>query len=156
MSEELERVRREALEREKQLEEIAEREFEEREKAHKKLSEVILKGVEYSEIITVIGTDKKDHKVRVYAISDRQYRRIVEESGISPKLLLDRNEILSHLKFAEVAASVATKDPEICDSIKPLESFKILRKVIEISDFPFPAPSNVQPDQREQESGGLG
>jgi len=154
MSESLEKERREVLERAEKIEEVAEQEFAARESAHKKLSEILLKGPEYSEVITVKGIDNKDHKVRVYAIADYAYRQIVDESGISPKLLLDRNEILSHMKFAQCAAAVATKDPDICKVIKPLEAFKILRKTLEISDFPFRAAENVQQDQREPKPGG--
>jgi len=123
---------------EKRKETLERREF------HKKLSEIILAGTEYFETVTVKGIDGKDYEVPVYALSDEQYRQAIESSGVNPKSLVDRTEILSHMKLAQAIAPIATRDPDICKVIKPAQSFMILEKVLAISDFPFRATSDIR------------
>jgi len=116
----------------------------ERRELHKKLSEIVLAGTEYSETVVVKGIDGKEYEVNVYALSDEQYKQAIEASGVNPKSLVDRTEILSHMKLAQAIAPIATRDPEICKVIKPAQSFKILEKVLEISDFPFRSPPDIR------------
>ena len=119
----------------------------ERRETHKRLSEIILAGTEYSEPLTVKTVDGKEYEVTVYALSDQQYRKALEETGVQPQDLMDRNRLLEHMKLAQIVAAMATKDPGICSVIKPVESFKILEKVLKISDIPFRPP----PDLREKQ-----
>jgi len=113
----------------------------ERREQHKKLSEIILAGTEYSETVVVKGIDNQDHEVTVYALSDEDYRKAIKIAGMESKDLLDRNAVLAHWGLANAIAPIATKDPDICKVIKPAQSFKILEKVIDISDFPFRGPA---------------
>jgi len=115
-----------------------------RREAHKKLSEIIVAGTEYSETIVVKGIDNQDHEVTVYAVNDEDYRKAIKMAGMESKDLLDRNAVLAHWGLANAIAPIATRDPDICKVIKPAQSFKILEKVIAISDFPFRAPTDVR------------
>jgi len=126
------------------LEENEKKAILERREAHRKLSEIILAGTEYSEKVVVKGIDGKDYEVTVYAVSDEDYRRAIKIAGMDSKELLDRNAVLAHWGLANALAPIATRDPEICKVIKPAQSFRILEKVIAISDFPFRAPTNVR------------
>lgn len=119
----------------------------ERREAHRKLSERIAAGTEYSETVVVKGIDNQDHEVTVYAVNDEDYQKAIRISGMESKDLLDRNAVLAHWGLAIAIAPIATRDPNICKFIKPAQSFKILEKVIEISDFPFRAPTVVRPEQ---------
>jgi len=129
---------------EKQVSEEKRREILERREAHRKLSERIVAGTEYSETIVVKGIDKQDHEVTVYAVSDEDYRKAIKIAGMESKDLLDRSAVLAHWGLANAIAPIATRDPDICKVIKPAQSFKILEKVIEMSDFPFRAPTDIR------------
>ena len=115
----------------------------ERRAENRRLSEIILAGTEYSESVTVKGVDGKDYDMQVHALSDEEYRSAIEAAGLSSKDLMDRGEVLAHWKLAQAIAPIATRDPNICKALKPAQTFKILEKVIQISDFPFRAPTNI-------------
>ena len=119
----------------------------ERREAHRKLSEIILAGTEYSETVVVKGIDGKDHEIQVHALSDEEYRSAIEKAGLSSQAMMDRTEVLGHWKLAQAIAPIATRDPDICKVLKPAQSFKILEKVIAISDFSFRAPTGVRREQ---------
>jgi len=108
---------------------------------HRKLSEIILAGTEYSETVEVVALDGEKYEVRVYALSDEQYRSAVEKAGLSSKQMMDKEEILGHWKLAQTIAPIATRDPGICSALKPAQTFRILEKVLKISDFPFRGPA---------------
>jgi len=129
------------------LEEDEKKAILERREAHRKLSEIILAGTEYSEKVVVKGIDGKDYEVTVHALSDEQYRQAAEAAGMSSKDMIDRSAVLAHWKLAQAIAPIATRDPDICKVLKPAQSFKILEKVIAISDFPFRAPTDVRQEQ---------
>jgi len=126
------------------LEEDEKRKILERREVHRKLSEIILAGTEYSEQVTVKCIDGKEYEVTVYALSDEQYRQAVEAAGLSSKQMMDREEVLAHWKVAQAIAPIATRDAEICKVLKPAQVFKILQKVIDISDFPFRVPTDIR------------
>jgi len=142
--EKIDKERSEALKRMGALAETAQATAEERSEVHKKLSERILAGTEYFEIVTVKGVDRKDHEIAVYALSDEEYRNAVVAAGLSSKDMMDREAVLAHWKLAQAIAPIATRDPNICKNIMPAQTFRILEKVIAISDFPFREPTDIR------------
>jgi len=116
----------------------------ERREAHKKLSEIIAAGTAHCEPVTVKGMDGQDHEVDVYALSDEQFKRAIRNAGVNPRDLETRENLMQHIEFAQAVAPIATRDPDICKVIKPAESFAILKKVLDISDFPFRANADIR------------
>jgi hypothetical protein len=100
---------------------------------HKRLSEMIPAGTEYSELVTVQGTDKKEHAVKVYPLSDQALNEVLTASGAELKDIGNREKIVSNLKLLQLVAVKATKDPEICKVLMPLQSLPIALKAFEIS-----------------------
>ena len=100
---------------------------------HKRLSEMIPLGTEYSETVTVLGIDKKDHAVKVYPLSDQALRDVLVEAGAELADIGDRKKVVSNLKLLQLVATKATRDPEICKYLMPLQSLPIALKAFELS-----------------------
>jgi hypothetical protein len=100
---------------------------------HKRLSEMIPAGTEYSEVVTVQGTDKKEHAVKVYPLSDQALNEVLMASGAELKDIGNREKIVSNLKLLQLVAVKATKDPDICTVLMPLQSLPIALKAFELS-----------------------
>ena len=100
---------------------------------HKRLSEMITSGTEYSEIVTVLGTDKKEHAVKVYPLSDQALKDVLMEAGAELADIGDRTKVVSNLKLLQLVAVKATKDPDICKYLMPLQSLPIALKAFELS-----------------------
>jgi hypothetical protein len=113
---------------------------------HKRLSEMIPAGTEYSEIVTVQGTDKKEHSVIVYPLSDQALNEVLTASGAELADIGNREKVVSNLKLLQLVAVKATKDPDICKVLMPLQSLPIALKAFELSGLtegpkPESAPS---------------
>jgi len=100
---------------------------------HKRLSEMITLGTEYSETVTVQGTDKKDHAVQVYPLSDKALKDVLMEAGAELADIGDRKKVVSNLKLLQLVAVKATRDPDICKVLMPLQSLPIALKAFELS-----------------------
>jgi hypothetical protein len=100
---------------------------------HKRLSEMIPAGTEYSEIVTVQGTDKKEHSVIVYPLSDQALNEVLTASGAELADIGNREKVVSNLKLLQLVAVKATKDPDICKVLMPLQSLPIALKAFELS-----------------------
>jgi riboflavin biosynthesis pyrimidine reductase len=100
---------------------------------HKRLSEMIPAGTEYSETVTVLGIDKKDHAVKVHPLSDQALKEVLVEAGAELSDIGDRKKIVSNLKLLQLVAGKATGDPEICKFLMPLQSLPIALKAFELS-----------------------
>ncbi len=100
---------------------------------HKRLSEMITLGTEYSEIVTVLGTDKKEHAVNVYPLSDQALKDVLVEAGAELADIGNREKVVSNLKLLQVVAVKATRDPDICKFLMPLQSLPIALKAFELS-----------------------
>jgi hypothetical protein len=100
---------------------------------HKRLSEMIPAGIEYSEMVTVQGTDKKAHTVQVYPLSDQALKEVLMEAGADLGDIGDRGKLVSNLKLLQLVAVKATKDPDICKVLMPLQSLPIALKAFELS-----------------------
>ncbi len=100
---------------------------------HKRLSEMITLGTEYSETVTVQGTDKKEHAVKVYPLSDEALKDVLLEAGAELADIGNRQKVTSNLKLLQLVAVKATKDPDICKVLMPLQSLPIALKAFELS-----------------------
>jgi len=100
---------------------------------HKRLSEMIPLGTEYSELVTVQGIDKKDHAVKVYPLSDQALNEVLTTSGADLADIGKREKVVSNLKLLQLVAVKATKDPHICEFLMPLQSLPIALKAFELS-----------------------
>jgi hypothetical protein len=100
---------------------------------HKRLSEMIPLGTEYSESVTVRGIDNKDHAVMVYPLSDKALNEVLTASGAELADIGKREKIVSNLKLLQLVAVKATKDPNICEFLMPLQSLPIALKAFELS-----------------------
>jgi len=100
---------------------------------HKRLSEMIPSGTEYSETVTVLGIDKKEHIVKVYPLSDQALNEILSETGVELADIGNRKKIVSNLKLLQLVASKATHDRDICSYLMPLQSLPIALKTFELS-----------------------
>jgi hypothetical protein len=100
---------------------------------HKRLSEIIVLGTEYSEIVSVQGIDKKNHDVKVYPLSDQALKDVLMEAGAELADIGDRKKVVSNLKLLQLVAVKATRDPDICKYLMPLQSLPIALKAFELS-----------------------
>jgi hypothetical protein len=100
---------------------------------HKRLSEMIPLGTEYSELVTVQGIDKKEHTVKVYPLSDKALAEVLTASGAELADIGNRAKVVSNLKLLQLVAVKATKDPDICSYLMPLQSLPIALKAFELS-----------------------
>jgi hypothetical protein len=100
---------------------------------HKRLSEMIPLGTEYSETVIVLGTDKKEHAVNVYPLSDQALRDVLVEAGAELADIGNREKVVSNLKLLQLVATKATHDRDICSYLMPLQSLPIALKAFELS-----------------------
>ena len=100
---------------------------------HKRLSEMIALGTEYSEIVRVQGIDKKNHEVKVYPLSDQALKDVLIEAGAELADIGDRKKVVSNLKLLQLVAVKATRDLDICKFLMPLQSLPIALKAFELS-----------------------
>jgi len=100
---------------------------------HKRLSEMIPAGTEYSELVTVVGVDKRQHAVKVYPLSDKALNEVLTASGAELADIGKREKVVSNLKLLQLVAVKATKDPNICEFLMPLQSLPIALKAFELS-----------------------
>ena len=90
-------------------------------------------GTEYSETVTVLGTDKKEHAVKVYPLSDQALKDVLTEAGAELADIGNREKVVSNLKLLQLVASRATHDQHICSYLMPLQSLPIALKAFELS-----------------------
>jgi len=100
---------------------------------HKRLSEMIPSGTEYSETVIVLGIDKRDHAVKVYPLSDQALRDVLVDAGAELADIGDRKKVVSNLKLLQLVATKATHDRDICSYLMPLRSLPIALKAFELS-----------------------
>jgi hypothetical protein len=100
---------------------------------HKRLGDMIEQGTAYFEIVTVKGIDKKDHDVRVYPLSDQALKDVLTQTGAELTDIGNRDKLLSNLKLLQLVAAKATRDPNICNVLMPLQSLPIALKAFELS-----------------------
>jgi len=143
LGEKVDKERSEALKRMENLAATAQVSAEEKTATNRKLSEMILTGTEYFETVTVKALDGKEYNVKVHALNDEELREAIEKTGVDFKDLMNQSNptIIGHWKLAQAIAPMATRDPQVCKALKPAESLKILKKVFEMSDLPFRAPT---------------
>ena len=57
------------------------REIQEIREAHEPLAQIVVKGTEYHEPVTVKTVDKKEHSVEVYALSEKDLIEAFQSAG---------------------------------------------------------------------------
>ena len=101
----------------------------------------IEQGTRYHETVKVYGTDRQEHDVEVYALSDDQFREAFEAAGVDPRDIGNRDKLTQNLKFVAAVAKLATGDPTITANVLPNEPAKIMLKAFEVSKL---TPAKVE------------
>jgi hypothetical protein len=109
------------------------REIQEIREAHDRIAQIVVKGTEYHEPVTVKTVDKKEHSVEVYALSEKDLIEAFQSSGQDLKDIGNPDKLLSNLKLMSELAARATRQPEIGKMLLPLQSAPIAVKALELS-----------------------
>ena len=120
-------------ERRKEIQEIRE--------AHERIAQIVVKGAEYHESVTVKTVDMKDHALEVYALSEKDLIEAFQSSGQDLKDIGDQDKLMSNLKLMGELAARATRIPEIGKILLPLQSAPIAVKALELSGLTTGAKS---------------
>jgi hypothetical protein len=109
------------------------REIQEIREAHERIAQIVVKGTEYHEPVTVKTVDKKEHSVEVYALSEKDLIEAFQSSGQDVKDIGNPDKLMSNLKLMSELAARATRQPEIGKILLPLQSAPIAVKALELS-----------------------
>jgi hypothetical protein len=109
------------------------REIQEIREAHERIAQIVVKGTEYHEPVTVKTVDKKEHAVEVYALSEKDLIEAFQSAGADLKDIGNQDKLISNLKLMSEVAARATRQPDIGKILLPLQSAPIAVKALEIS-----------------------
>jgi hypothetical protein len=109
------------------------REVQEIRDAHERIAQIVVKGTEYHEPVTVKTVDKKEHAIEVYALSEKDLIEAFESSGQDLKDIGNQDKLISNMKLMSEVAARATRQPDIGKILLPLQSAPIALKALEIS-----------------------
>jgi hypothetical protein len=109
------------------------REIQEVRDAHERIAQIVVKGTEYHEPVTVRTVDKKEHAIEVYALSEKDLIEAFQCAGQDLKDIGNPDKLISNLKLMSEVAARATRQPEIGKILLPLQSAPIALKALEIS-----------------------
>jgi hypothetical protein len=109
------------------------REIQEIRDAHERIAQIVVKGTEYHEPVTVKTVDKKEHAIEVYALSEKDLIEAFESSGQDLKDIGNQDKLISNMKLMSEVAARATRQPDIGKILLPLQSAPIALKALEIS-----------------------
>ena len=100
---------------------------------HKRLSEIIVRGTDYHETVTVRGIDGKEYPVEVHALTDREFVNACANADIHTSKDGTSVDLGSNMKLLAAVAAVVTQDPKIAEVLAPFETAKIGKRVLELS-----------------------
>jgi len=118
---------------------------------NQKISVKIEQGTRYHETVKVYGTDRAEHDIEVYALSDDQFREAFENAGVDPADIGNPGKLIQNMKFMGAIARLATGDPAITANVLPNEPAKIMMKVFEISKLSSGKVESFQPGDIQPE-----
>jgi hypothetical protein len=101
--------------------------------ANRKLSEIIQAGTQYHESLRMKLIDGQEHDVQVYALSENEFRMLLEEFGVDLKDFGDREKLTENMKLAEKLARIATGQDDIGQLVMGNGCMDIMMKCFEIS-----------------------
>jgi len=98
--------------------------------AHKRLSDVIVRGTDYHETVKVRGIDGQESEIEVRPVNDEEFCTAAQTAGIPVRPEVDFG---SNLKLLAALAALVSGDPKLGKVLIPLETSKIGAKVLELS-----------------------
>jgi hypothetical protein len=109
------------------------REIQEIREAHERIAQIVVKGTEYHEPVTIETIDKKEHSIEVYALSEKDLIEAFQAAGADLKDIGNQDKLISNMKLMSEVAARATRQPEIGKILLPLQSAPIAVKALELS-----------------------
>jgi hypothetical protein len=109
------------------------REIQEIRDAHERIAQIVVKGTEYHEPVTVQTIDRKEHSIEVYALSEKDLIEAFQSAGQDLKEIGNQDKLISNMKLMSEVAARATRQPDIGKILLPLQSAPIALKALEIS-----------------------
>ena len=103
---------------------------------NKRTADRVEQGTAYHEPVTLWFTDRQEHVVDVYALSDKQLRGAIKKVGIDPSSIGKPDKLLESLDFVAVIAEAATRDEQITEKLLVNEGAKIALKAFELMNPP--------------------
>ena len=100
---------------------------------HKRLSEIIVRGKDYHEIVKVRGIDGKEYDVDIHPLNDEEFVAACAAANIHLPPGATATDLGTSVKLLSALAAAITGDPKIASVLAPLETAKIGGKVLEIS-----------------------
>jgi hypothetical protein len=108
-------------------------EIQEIREAHERIAQIVVKGTEYHEPVTVKTIDKKEHAIEVYALSEKDLIEAFQAANADLKDIGNQDKLISNMKLMSEVAARATRQPEIGKILLPLQSAPIAVKALELS-----------------------
>lgn len=105
----------------------------ERRTANQKLSQLIQQGTRYHEALKMKLIDGQEHDVQVYALSENEFRTLLEEFGVELKDFGNKEKMTENMKMVEQLAQVATGQEDIANLVLANGCMEIMMKCFEIS-----------------------
>jgi hypothetical protein len=100
---------------------------------NKRLSEIIVRGTDYHETVTVRGIDGKEYPVEVHALTDREFVNACADADIHAPPEGMSVDLGANMKLLAAVAAVVAQDPKIAEVLAPFETAKIGKRVLELS-----------------------
>jgi len=100
---------------------------------HKRLSEIIIRGKDYHEIVRVRGIDGKEYDIGIHPLNDEEFVAACAAANIHLPPGATGTDLGTSVKLLSALAAAITGDPKIASVLAPLETAKIGGKVLEIS-----------------------
>jgi uncharacterized protein with PhoU and TrkA domain len=101
--------------------------------ANRKLSEIIQAGTQYHEPVRMKLIDGQEHDVQVYALSENEFRLLLEDFGLDLKDVGNREKLTENMKLAEKLAQIATGQDDIAELVIGNGCMEIMTKCFQIS-----------------------
>jgi uncharacterized protein with PhoU and TrkA domain len=116
----------------------------ERRTANQKLSQLIQEGMHYHECLKMKLIDGQEHDVQVYALSENEFRTLLEEFGVELKDFGNKEKMTENMKMVEQLAQVATGQEDIAKLVLANGCMEIMLKCFEISGLSPSKEKNVE------------
>ena len=100
---------------------------------HKRLSEIIVRGKDYHEIVKVRGIDGNEYDIDIHPLNDEEFVAACAAANIHLPPGATATDLGTSIKLLSALAAAVTGDPKIASVLAPLETAKIGGKVLEIS-----------------------
>jgi hypothetical protein len=117
---------------------------------HRRLSEQIVEGDQYSEPVTVTGIDNKEHQVDIYVVNDEDFRACLHETNLSDMSGKGLQEnALKGMDFLAALAKKATRDPELTKFTDSNGVATIANKALQLRTIPKPSSDSSADSTQE-------